>query len=85
MTVAGVRTVISAWLIALAKKIAPAEEDDAEEYWQIAPGAWPVGYTPPLSTESNARTKRTKAKRKRQRERLRALENQQKLDNRFEP
>lgn len=80
-----VRSAVSRWLIALANKIAPADDDDDEEYWQIERGAWPVGYTPPFSAESNERTKRTKAKRRRQRERLRALENERKLSNRAEP
>lgn len=43
------------------------------------------GYTPPLSAESNERTKRTKAKRKRQKARWRALEAAKKLDARFDP
>ena len=34
----------------------------------------PVGYTPPRSAESNARTKKTKAQRAMRKERLRKLE-----------
>lgn len=34
----------------------------------------PIGYTPPRSVESNARTKKTKAQRARRKERLRKIE-----------
>ena len=72
---------IRAYLSECLSDLALRLEPDDEVYF-VVPDRSKPGYTPPLSKEANARTKRTKAKRKRRLERLRKFERAQKLEAR---